>query len=64
MNFAALLDFCTRMIPSAKQHALAWRMRRETLRAHSREIPASSAFRAAAAFLRASITCRQLSEPR
>lgn len=35
MNFASQLDFNIRMIPSAKQHALAWRMRRDTLRAHS-----------------------------
>jgi hypothetical protein len=35
MNFGPQLNFSTRMIPSAKQHALAWRMRRDTPWAHS-----------------------------
>jgi hypothetical protein len=35
MNFGRQLNFNTRMIPSAKQHALAWRMRRDTPWAHS-----------------------------
>jgi len=35
MNFGPQLNFNTRMIPLAKQHALAWRMRRVTPWAHS-----------------------------
>jgi hypothetical protein len=35
MNFASQLDFSTRMIPLPKQHALAWRMCRDTPWAHS-----------------------------
>ena len=39
MNFGGQLNFSTRMIPSAKQHALAWRMRRDTPWAHSDRRP-------------------------
>jgi hypothetical protein len=35
MNFGVQLNFNTRMIPLAMQHALAWRMRRDTPWAHS-----------------------------